>query len=694
MLRNYLRSLFTLLTTLSLTQAGAQCVSIINLPDTIDACKNTTVQLSPSVAGAGTTLRTLDTTWTPAAGLSNPDIINPIATIGSTSTTYKLTVTALTANNFVDNGNFNNGATGFTTAYLPGSGGTFGLLSNEGTYAVSNNPSVVHTNFASFPDHTGNTLGQMLIVNGSATPNTNIWCQTISVVPNSQYDFSAWGASTTNTNTAVIQFAINGILLGTPLSLPAVNGQWTQFHAIWNSGNNTSVSICINDQQTAPSGNDFAIDDIEFRLICVATDSVHIRVTNLRPGIDKLLKPGCTADTVQFTALNNGGDIPDQYEWDFGDNTGSLNRDPAHIYALQGVYTVRLKTTRRNCVDSASTTVDTRHPMSADLKVDFDTLCLGGTFTFDNSGDNSSSTPSYYYDFGDGTTGTTPNPTHTYAAVGIYKVRHVLKDAVPCTDTATVTVVVVPSPSATFTVSKQAICTGNNIVFLGTASPGYDTLLWNYGDGTSLIKDTLTTQHAYDVSGVFPITLTVGYPQCPTIIITKGIEVFPFPHVNIGPDTSVCPNAEAVVLSNQTFNPGTTTNEWSTGDQGVAIYVSQPDSIWLKVTNAGGCSAADSMIVRNACYLDIPNVFSPNGDGLNDYFFPRTLLGSRLTRFRMLIFNRWGEQVFETATLDGRGWDGRFNSKIQPQGAYVYQIEAQINGGATEKYQGNVTLIR
>lgn len=693
MFRKYLRLSLSILILGLGTKASAQCVSIINLPDTIDACKNTTVQLSPAVSGVGTNLRTLDTTWTPAAGLSNPDIINPIATVGTTSASYRLTVTALTANNFVNNGNFSNGNVGFTTSYLPGTGGPFGLLSYEGTYAVTNNPSVVHTNFANFPDHTGNANGQMLVVNGSSTANTNIWCQTISVVPNAQYDFSAWGASTTPSNPAVIQFAINGVLLGTPLSLPGVNGQWAQFHALWNSGNNTSITICINDQQTAPSGNDFAIDDIEFRLICQATDSVYIRVTNLKPGIDKVLKPGCQADTVLFTAQNTTGENPATYNWDFGDNTGSQAANPTHIYTTQGVYTVKLFTTKRGCIDSAITTVDTRHPLTVGVKVDKDTVCLGGSFTFDNSADNSTTTPTYYYDFGDGTTGNTSNPSHTYADTGVYQVKHALTDAVPCSDTARITVVVVDAPTATFTMSKQNICTGSAIIFEANASLGYDTLRWDYGDGT-ILKDTFITRHAYDESGTYPITLTVGYPQCPTLVVRKSVQVFPIPTVNIGPDTSVCPNGEPVALANRSFNPGISTNLWSTGETGPVIYVPQPDTIWLKVTNAGGCSAADSALVRNACFLKIPNVFSPNGDGVNDFFFPRELLSSRLTRFNMQLFNRWGEKVFETTSIDGRGWDGRFNGKIQPQGVYIYLIEGQISGGGAEKYQGNVTLIR
>lgn len=60
----------------------------------------------------------------------------------------------------------------------------------------------------------------------------------------------------------------------------------------------------------------------------------------------------------------------------------------------------------------------------------------------------------------------------------------------------------------------------------------------------------------------------------------------------------------------------------------------------------------------------------------------------------MQIHNRWGQVVFETSNIDGRGWDGRFNGKEQPQGVYVYQIEITLENGRHETYQGNVTLLR
>lgn len=66
--------------------------------------------------------------------------------------------------------------------------------------------------------------------------------------------------------------------------------------------------------------------------------------------------------------------------------------------------------------------------------------------------------------------------------------------------------------------------------------------------------------------------------------------------------------------------------------------------------------------------MNVPSVFTPNGDGLNDYFFPRQFLAKGLTSFRMEIYNRWGQLIFETTNLEESGWDGRLNNTEQPVG--------------------------
>lgn len=668
----------------------AQCVEIINLPDTVITCKNTQVSFNPTVVSPGLLFPT-DTIWTPGTGLTDSTIINPIATVGTTSTSYKLTIQALTPFNFVNNGDFSAGNTGFTSGYILGTGGAWGQLSNEGTFAVTTNPASVHTNFASFGDHTTGT-GQMMVVNGAATANVSVWCQTITVQPNTTYDFSAWSATCVISNPAVLQFAINGVLLGAPHNLPGVTGVWTQFHATWFSGTNTSATICITNQNTMPSGNDFAIDDIEFREFCTVEDSVYIQVVNLEPAIQHTIHLGCEMDSIRFEAVNNG-DTADQYIWDFGDGNGSILQNPEHVYAVQGVYNVKLVTRKYGCEDSATITVNTLHPMSIDFTMSDDSICIGQDIQFTSTA-SAASAISYYWDFGDNRQSTNPAPIHTYTQPGIYTVRHVIHDQIPCYDTMYKTVVVEVSPSTSLTVSDTVICEGETIRFDGSFSSSLTEVLWDFGDGYPM-HDVYSLSHAYDRSGFYTVMMTAKYPLCPDAVITRNILVHPIPKVDIGADMSLCPYNTAPILLRNHQGGQTDAYLWNNGATGYEIQVRHPGIYALTVTNSDGCSAADSMEVVKDCYIDIPNVFTPDGDGHNDYFLPRQLLSKGLSKFHMQIFNRWGQLVFETNRLDGRGWDGKFNGKEQPNGVYVYLIEVEIGSLLRqEKYQGNVTLLR
>ncbi len=220
--------------------------------------------------------------WTPSTGLSNPFSLNPTATITNTIT-YTLEARAVDPLNLVFNGDFNAGAAGFSSDYIPGTGGPWGLLSNEGQYAVSNDPSNTHTNFSPCSDHTGDPVGNMMVINGAPIPNQNVWCQTVAVTPNTEYEFGAWLASVNPSSPAVLQFSINGLLIGSQFGASSTTCAWQQFFAIWNSGGSSTAEICIVNQNTATSGNDFALDDITFNEVCTAFDEVTIFLNQTPP---------------------------------------------------------------------------------------------------------------------------------------------------------------------------------------------------------------------------------------------------------------------------------------------------------------------------------------------------------------------------------------------------------------------------
>jgi len=253
-------------------------LSVTTNPSNITICNpGQTITLNAVISGGTPQL----IQWTPTAGVANPNSANTTA-IANGSGSYQVTVTALSTDNLIVNGDFSAGATGFTSDYIPGTGGAFGLLSLEGQYAVSTNPLLTHTNFANCNDHSPGT-GNMMVVNGAGVANQNVWCQDVSVAPNTNYGFSAWIASVVASSPAQLQFSVNGVIIGGTFNASPATCNWTEFFQVWNSGPTGLAQICIVNQNTALSGNDFAIDDIFFSEVCEATASVNVTLVEVDP---------------------------------------------------------------------------------------------------------------------------------------------------------------------------------------------------------------------------------------------------------------------------------------------------------------------------------------------------------------------------------------------------------------------------
>ena len=264
----YFRLIFFLLIT-STIQGQSLCP--ISTSD-IKVCPNTNGQLTASGADFYT--------WTPSAGLSDTTIANPIVKVAST-TTFFVTGYTESSNNLIKNGDFTNGNNFFTTDYKF----TNTDLVPEGNYTVGTNPKTYHTSFSTCKDHTSGS-GNMLIVNGIPVPNSTIWEQTITIKPNQDYAFYAYVTPVSPLNPPVLQFSINGKVLGTPFVTPLGTCNWNKFYAIWNSGPITTAVIRIVNQNIIANGNDFAIDDIKYVELCKVTNKVSVNVGPLTSNTD------------------------------------------------------------------------------------------------------------------------------------------------------------------------------------------------------------------------------------------------------------------------------------------------------------------------------------------------------------------------------------------------------------------------
>ena len=112
----------------------------------------------------------------------------------------------------------------------------------------------------------------------------------------------------------------------------------------------------------------------------------------------------------------------------------------------------------------------------------------------------------------------------------------------------------------------------------------------------------------------------------------------------------------------------------------------------VQLSSPLGCMVTDSftVVVLNDAWVHTPNAFTPNADGLNDYFGP---LGKVPDGFKMEIYNRYGQTLFVSSHMHHR-WDGRFKGELQPMGTYIYKFQFKDIQQKSHQQSGYFTLIR
>lgn len=427
---------------------------------------------------------------------------------------------------------------------------------------------------------------------------------------------------------------------------------------------------------------------------CTASDTINVLLdTSVVAGFDPIIRLGCENDTVFMNSNTQGAT---QYLWYFGDGDTSMVPNPTHVYQNQGNYVITLICGNPPCFDTLQKVVNLQHPINAVFTSNTDSLCVPENFIVTSGSQPNPTLFQHTWIWGDGTpNGNGVISNHNYTQPGDYTVTLVITDTLGCTDTARMVVHVELQPALDFVLSKDVVCVGDPISCTQITTPNINSWIWTFGDGSQAIN-VLNPNHVYDVPGAFAITLTGQFNACQTntLSATKNVMVYDYPALNLGPDTSICPGITGSILLTDLNNSGALYS-WSNGSVANAISVVEAGIYWVKATTPGSsCSTTDSIVVARDCYINVPNVFSPDGDGLNDYFLPRDLLSSGLKSFNMAIYNRWGEKVFTTNAIDGRGWDGRLNGVPQAMGVYVYTIEVEFINKVKKSFQGNVTLMR
>lgn len=522
--------------------------------------------------------------------------------------------------NLVLHGDFQGGTTAvsnnFTSDYIPGTGGSFGLLSNGGQFAISTSPSLTHTNFVNCGDHTTGT-GNMFIANGAWTANTTVWSQTVNVTPGQDHVFSFWGMNVVNNpNVSLLQLYINNVPISDTMATSTTPCVWTQLSGTWNSGASTQAILRIVNHSVVASGNDFAIDDIFFAPLCVVSDQIEVGYDTIQvnAGDDIVF---CANESGTITATSN---VPGTtYSW----NTGSSN--PTIQPASTGVYTVT-GTSIYGCTDSDDVSV-TITPMNWD----FDTIYAGNTDCGSNNGFVSAvmngsfnGTPMYTWS-GPGAN----NPTSidasvwTDLSVGWY---YITVESQGCFRYDSVQVLPNNPPIANINGTPLTGTYPLTVNFTNSSTNGVE-YTWNFGNGNSTtVTDLSSMTQTYDTTGVYYVSMIVTSGNCSdTAYLTVIVTEPPVPPVIV------------------------------------------PVSI------------------------SAPNVFSPNGDGDNDFY---QLISENIVEIELIIMNRWGNEVFIEKSVDPK-WNGNDSSGNPiPDGVYFYKYTAI--GAQEEELEGHgfVHLVR
>ncbi|MBX3252614.1 MAG: PKD domain-containing protein [Chitinophagaceae bacterium] len=353
---------------------------------------------------------------------------------------------------------------------------------------------------------------------------------------------------------------------------------------------------------------------------------------------------------------------------------------------------------------SGPSAIDIRGPVPA-FNLDRRAFCDSGTifatnFTISRSGDP---VVSQSWDFGDGTTYTEKDPPpHTYSAPGLYPITLSATTATGCTLSFYDTVRVPRTPQPVIN-ADDLTCINRAIRFDGTlAHP--DTAIvwsWNFGDGRTSAEQNNTI--VYDRAGEYNIALTAAnFLNC-SGTTQHPFTVAPLPVITTTPVTM--PIGGQIPLP-VTYSAGIASYVWTPAD-GLSCTdcpnpVASPQfdkTYTVAVTDSNTCMSSAEITVRVLCTEEnyfVPNTFSPNGDGMNDVFYPR---GRGLARVQsMRIYNRWGQQVFEKknfmANDASKGWNGRMANQPLPPDVYVYIVEFVCDNAQIVPMKGNVTLIR
>jgi len=292
-------------------------------------------------------------------------------------------------------------------------------------------------------------------------------------------------------------------------------------------------------------------------------------------------------------------------------------------------------------------------------------FAVSGTFQYD----------SLVWDFGDGTTSTLKNLSHQYSQVNSYSVKfHWYLCGQEYTVEQNITIGAVPEFSLG---SDTLLCAGTEFILQGPTS--VTSYLWNDGSSTPNLK--------LQEPGIY--WLMAGIAQCfgyDSIRVNYRPDVL----LELGTGYHLCPYDSQLVRLDA--GKGFEEYRWTpTGDTTQWIDVKVTGDYYVVVRDFYGCPGNDGATVERRCpvFLEIPNAFTPNADGINDVFF---VVANDVVEMDLKIYNRWGAKIYHSESITNT-WDGSVKGKPVPEGVYVVLLSySGYENGQLKQFNQRIPL--
>lgn len=424
-----------------------------------------------------------------------------------------------------------------------------------------------------------------------------------------------------------------------------------------------------------------------------ARDTIEIEVIPL-PTVDAY--PGeeevflCLGDSIQLPATASAT-TPFQILWtpatDLSSNTVlqplAYPQEP-QTYVLNALY--------NGCVASDSVTVFISDSINAQPNADTNVVCRGEVVRL-----FAENPPPANYSWAPDTNMSNPNRQEVFVAPDTTRFYTLTVARDGCLGIDSIRIEVVPQPVANFSFGQLGGCAGHRIAFTDLSTEA-EAWYWDFGDGSS--SNAPNPTHQYDSAGVYQVSLRVSAEgTCEdSAAVVETVVIHPRAQAAFGstpaiPDTLYLPNAS---VQFQDSSQAGVEYFWQFGD-GQSSFAVNPNhtyevpgayEVTLTVTDSAGCTSDTTrgLITVRSPELQVPNVFTPDGDGIND-FWRVPYQGTEPVE--VYIYDRWGRLVYTGNTLN-QVWDGVDDGGTDAvAGVYFYQI---IVGD--KSYNGTLTLLR